>query len=229
LIETPAFYPYLSGRDNLRLRARLLRNGDKGTYTGRGIEEVLDLVGLSKRADDRFKKYSLGMRQRLGIAAALLGEPELLLLDEPTNGLDPRGITEIRQLIQNLGSRGDTTMVVSSHLLSEVEQVCTRFGIINGGKLVHESGIEEVRVRHRTITVRAEPSKNVGEAAERVGLSVIEEVVPEGVVRLTGDEEAIPLLAEHLVRAGTKIREIRLEHSSLEQTYLNLTGEEPSV
>jgi len=140
LIETPTFYPFLSGGDNLRVLAR---------YAGipeTRIAAVLEEVGLTARAGDRFRTYSLGMKQRLGIAAALLKDPELLILDEPTNGMDPAGMAEMRTFIRNLG-RGRRTVVLSSHLMSEVEQICDRVGVISKGRLVGEGTVEELRGR----------------------------------------------------------------------------------
>ena len=130
LIEGPALWPALTATENLRVLARL------GAHDESRIPELLDLVGLADRAGDRFGRYSFGMKQRLGIAAALLGDPELLVLDEPTNGLDPVGITEMRDLIGRL-SGGDRTVLVSSHLLSELEHVCDWLLIIDGGRLVY--------------------------------------------------------------------------------------------
>jgi ABC-2 type transport system ATP-binding protein len=140
MVEAPAFYPYLSGRDNLRVLAR---------YAGvpeRRVEAVLDQVKLTARAGDRTAKYSLGMKQRLGVAAALLKDPELLILDEPTNGLDPAGMAEMREFIRSLGS-GERTVVLSSHLMGEVEQVCDRVGVIRAGSLIAEGTVDELRGR----------------------------------------------------------------------------------
>src|SRR2546428_906786 len=131
MVETPAFYPYLSGRDNLRVVARYA-----GVPRSR-IEPVLQQVDLTDRAHHKFRTYSLGMRQRLGVAAALLKEPELLILDEPTNGLDPQGMVEMRELLRRLG-QGSHTVLLSSHLLGEVEQICHRAGVIQDGRLVAE-------------------------------------------------------------------------------------------
>ncbi len=130
LVETPLFFPNFSGRLNLRLLAETA-----GVPRPR-VEECLEIVGLRARADDRFKAYSLGMKQRLGIAAALLKQPRLLILDEPSNGLDPAGIREVRELIQRLGSDGHTTIFLSSHLLSEVQQVCDQVSILARGRCV---------------------------------------------------------------------------------------------
>ncbi|MBA2534282.1 MAG: ABC transporter ATP-binding protein, partial [Rubrobacter sp.] len=155
LVESPAFYPYLSGRDNLRVMAR---------YCGAPIprvDEVLGQVELSGRANDKFKKYSLGMKQRLGVAAALLKDPELLILDEPTNGLDPKGMADMRALIRRIG-RGERTVLLSSHLLGEVEQVCNRVGVIHRGKLVMEGTVDELR-SGGGILVKAEPLEKARE------------------------------------------------------------------
>jgi len=138
LVESPAFYPYLSGRDNLRVMARYCG------APGKRVDEVLGEVELAGRARDKFKKYSLGMKQRLGVAAALLKDPELLILDEPTNGLDPKGMADMRALIRRVG-HGDRTVLLSSHLLGEVEQVCDRVGVIHRGELVTQGTLDELR------------------------------------------------------------------------------------
>src|ERR671919_395563 len=137
LIETPTFYPYLSGRDNLRVLARYA-----GVPEAR-IASAIDQVDLTARAGDRFRTYSLGMKQRLGIAAVLLKDPELLILDEPTNGMDPAGMAEMRPFIRSLG-QGKRTVLLSSHLMSEVEQVCDRVGVISQGRLVGEGTVAEL-------------------------------------------------------------------------------------
>ncbi len=156
LIETPTFYPFLSGRDNLRVLAR-----HAGVSETR-IEPALAEVELTGRAGDRFRTYSLGMKQRLGIAAALLKDPELLILDEPTNGMDPAGMAEMRAFIRDLG-RETRTVLLSSHLMSEVEQICDRVGVISKGTLVGEGTVDELRGRE-SLWLRAEPL----EEAERV-------------------------------------------------------------
>jgi ABC-2 type transport system ATP-binding protein len=151
LIEQPSFYPYLSGRDNLRTLAA------SGLSTSRArVDEVLDFVGLSGRAKDKVKTYSLGMRQRLGIAAALLSDPELLLLDEPANGLDPAGIVAMRELLRYLTSTGKTVLV-SSHILPEVQQMADVVGIIDRGRLVREGPIAQMLAEGSHIRVRVLP------------------------------------------------------------------------
>lgn len=142
IVESPIFFPYMSGRDNLLNLARLHPNVP-GTERKARVEEALSIVGLSERGSDKVKTYSLGMKQRLGIAQALLGDPRLIILDEPANGLDPMGIRELRQLIQRLNQERRITFLVSSHLLDELQRICSRFVIIKEGKLVWEGTSRE--------------------------------------------------------------------------------------
>jgi ABC-2 type transport system ATP-binding protein len=217
LVESPAFYPYLSGKDNLRVIAR---------YAGAPrtrIAEVLETVELSGRAKDKFRKYSLGMKQRLGVAAALLKDPDLLILDEPTNGLDPKGMADMRALIRKLGS-GERTVLLSSHLLSEVEQICDRVGVIRKGSLVAEGTVAELRGREGLL-VRAEPLEEAAKIAER--LAGVEDVkVSDGVLRLAADPERAAQINAKLVNAGLRVSELRPAEQSLEEVFLELTGEE---
>ncbi|HET8872103.1 MAG TPA: ABC transporter ATP-binding protein [Gaiellaceae bacterium] len=217
LIETPAFYPFLSGRDNLRVLARYA-----GAPEAR-IEPVLEEVDLAARGSDRFGTYSLGMKQRLGIAAALLKDPELLILDEPTNGMDPAGMAEMRTFIRELG-RGRRTVLLSSHLMAEVEQIADRVGVISRGKLVGEGTVEELRGRE-SLWVRAEPL----EKAERVaqGLRAVEQVSRvDGGLRIAADPEAAAVINRTLVEAGIAVGELRHERASLEKVFLELTQQE---
>lgn len=142
IVESPIFFPYMSGRDNLLNLARLHPNVPGSERKAR-VEEALSIVGLSQRGSDKVKTYSLGMKQRLGIAQALLGDPRLIILDEPANGLDPMGIRELRQLIQRLNQERGITFLVSSHLLDELQRICSRFVIIKEGKLVWEGTSRE--------------------------------------------------------------------------------------
>jgi ABC-type multidrug transport system ATPase subunit len=216
IVEEPAFYPYLSGRDNLRVVARL------GGLPDDGIDRALDEVDLLGRADDRFKMYSQGMRQRLGVAAALLKDPELLILDEPTNGLDPAGMAEMRQLIRRLGS-GDRTVLLSSHLLGEVQQVGDRVGVISRGALIAEGTVDELRGRG-SVLVRAEPLDAAREGAEQVlGKGNVE--VVDGALRLASDPADIPRLNRELVLAGVAVTELRSVERTLEDVFLELTGD----
>jgi ABC-type multidrug transport system ATPase subunit len=188
-----------------------------------GIDRALDEVDLLGRADDRFKMYSQGMRQRLGVAAALLKDPELLILDEPTNGLDPAGMAEMRQLIRRLGS-GDRTVLLSSHLLGEVQQVGDRVGVISRGALIAEGTVDELRGRG-SVLVRAEPLDAAREGAEQVlGKGNVE--VVDGALRLASDPADIPRLNRELVLAGVAVTELRSVERTLEDVFLELTGEE---
>lgn len=217
MIETPAFYPYLSGRDNLRVLA-----GHAGVDE-RHIATVLTTVDLASRGRDRFQTYSLGMKQRLGVAAALLKDPELLILDEPTNGLDPAGMAEMRDLIRTLGQEG-RTVLLSSHLMGEIEQVCDRVGVIRHGQLVAEGTVDELRDRDRLL-VRAEPS----EQARRLIASVagVEDVtIVRGEIHVDSDPAAASEIARVLVQANVRLYELRVERASLEDIFLALTREE---
>jgi len=217
LIETPTFYPYLSGRDNLRVLARYA-----GVPESR-IPTVLDDVDLAGRAGDRFRTYSLGMKQRLGIAAALLKDPELLILDEPTNGMDPAGMAEMRPFIRSLG-RDDRTVLLSSHLMGEVEQVCDRVGVISQGRLVGEGTVDELRGREG-LWLRAEPLDEAQRLLE--GLRGVEEVErDDDGLRIAAEPAAAPTINRALVEAGIAVSELRPERASLEKIFLELTNEE---
>jgi ABC-type multidrug transport system ATPase subunit len=215
LVEAPAFYPYLSGRDNLRVLA-----GHAGIGPAR-VEQVLAEAGLSARAGDRVAAYSLGMKQRLGVAAALLKDPELLILDEPTNGLDPAGMADMRAFVRSLGERG-VTVLLSSHLMGEVEQVSDRVGIISGGRLVAEGTVAQLRGR-AALRVRADPL----EVATRVldGLPDVENVTRvDGALDLTIDPALAPEINRALVLAGIAVSELGVRRTSLEDVFLELTG-----
>ena len=217
LVESPAFYPYLSGEGNLKVMAR---------YSGvsnRRVAEVLETVELSGRAKGRYKKYSLGMKQRLGVAAALLKDPDLLILDEPTNGLDPKGMTDMRALIRRLGT-GERTVLLSSHLLSEVEQVCDRVGVIHKGHLISEGAVADLR-GGEALLVRAEPLGDAARIAERLeGVEGVER--KDGALRLTTAPERAAEINAKLVSAGLRVSELRPAGRSLEDAFLELTGGE---
>ena len=216
MVETPAFYPYLSGRDNLRVVARYA-----GVPTSR-IEPVLKLVDMTDRARHKFKTYSTGMKQRLGVAAALLKGPDLLILDEPTSGLDPQGTIEMRALIKEL-KQGGRTVLLSSHLLNEVELTCDRVGVIAKGKLVAEGTVDELRARSggSALLIRATPL----DQAQRL----VESLVP-GQVRVDGDTLLLSVdpsqaasINRRLVADGVDVSELRVSEQSLEDVFLELT------
>jgi ABC-type multidrug transport system ATPase subunit len=214
LIEYPSFYPFLSGRDNLRAL---------GLHAGAPearIEVVLDEVGLASRGGDRFGTYSQGMKQRLGIAAALLKDPELLILDEPTNGMDPGGMAEMRAFIRALG-RGRRTVLLSSHLMTEVEQICDRVGVISRGALVREGTVDELRGRE-SLWVRAEPIEQAARLLETVR-GVARVARNDGGLRIAVDPAAASTINRALVEAGIAVAELRPERASLEDVFLELT------
>jgi ABC-type multidrug transport system ATPase subunit len=221
MVETPAFYPYLSGRDNLRVLARHAGVGEDR------VEAVLDEVRLTDRADDRSRTYSLGMKQRLGVAAALLKDPELLILDEPTNGLDAAGMAEMRDFIRALG-KGGRTVLLSSHLMGEVQQVTDRVGVIRDGALITEGTVEDLRGR-AGLRVRAEP---LTEAARLIrAVPDVEEVTSvDGLLDVTVDTSRAPGINRLLVEAGVAVSELYPQRASLEDVFLELTksGEEPA-
>jgi ABC-2 type transport system ATP-binding protein len=214
LIEGPAFYPYLSGRDNLRVLAR------HGGVAEARVAGVLDQVGLSARAGDRSATYSMGMKQRLGVAAALLKDPELLILDEPTNGLDPAGMAEMREFIRSLAD-GGRTVLLSSHLMGEIEQVSDRVGVIRDGALVAEGTVAQLRGRPR-LRVRAEPQ---AEAARLIGeLPGVEAVTAgDGLLEVAVDTAQAAAVNRILVQAGVAVSAIYPHTASLEDVFLELT------
>ncbi len=215
LVESPAFYPYLSGRDNLYVMA---------TYAGVSparVDEVLDTVELTRRAGDKVRKYSLGMTQRLGVAVALLKDPELLILDEPTNGLDPRGMADVRAIIRKVG-RGERTVLLSSHLLGEVEQICDRVGIVREGRMIAEAPVHELRGREG-LAVRAEPLKEALSTAQMLP-GVEKAWVDDDMLRLLTDPGRVPEINAGLVRAGLRVSELRPVERSLEEVFLQLTA-----
>ncbi|WP_040833069.1 ABC transporter ATP-binding protein [Nocardia brevicatena] len=213
LIEGPGCYPYLSGRDNLRVLAR---------YRGLGrdaVEEALARVGLTARADDRYRTYSLGMKQRLGVGAALLGNPDLLVLDEPTNGLDPAGMAEMRALIAELAADGHTVLL-SSHMLSEVQEICDRVGVISRGRLLAQSTVTELR-GGASLLVRAEPAEVAFPAVQRaIGASAL--LTARG-IRIESGPDTAPAVARAVIDAGADLLELRVDERTLEEAFFEMT------
>lgn len=217
MIEAPAFWPYLSGRDNLRLLVRYCGLPDSRVST------VLAEVAMTEHAHRAVGTYSTGMKQRLGVAAALLKDPALLILDEPTNGLDPQGMVEFRSLIKNLGM-GDRTVLLSSHLLNEVEQICSRIGVIRRGTLVAEGTIDEIRGGTELI-VRAQPVDQARLALEKAyGADHV--TMRDGAFSLRVDMSQTAGIARSLVMSGIDVTELRPAERSLEDVFIELTGTE---
>jgi ABC-2 type transport system ATP-binding protein len=223
LVEGPAFHPYLSGRANLTRLDAADRYADPAT-AGRRIGAALERVGLSAAADKKYRAYSLGMRQRLAIAGALLRPRELLILDEPTNGLDPQGTREVRHLVASLAEDGQTVLL-SSHLLSEVEQVCDHLGVMSRGRLVAQGSLAELRasVPGAQVQITTPDTALAAEVLNRLGLP---EVRHEGDhVRARLDDHQPEVVVKELVDAGVRVRDFRGLSATLEDLFVSLTGE----
>lgn len=220
ILETPNFYPYMSGTSNLKIVADI-KNCDP-----KRIPEVLELVNLYERGKDKFKTYSLGMKQRLAIASALLNDPEVLVLDEPTNGLDPQGIAEIRELILNISQQGQT-IIIASHLLDEIEKVCTDVVVLKKGNLLFQGKVNELSVGNEEILIEV-ASKDLKELSEILQTypSVLEvkpndskTLLVKAKANLTTQE-----LNEFLFSQGIIVSHLVLKPKSLETQFLELTA-----
>ena len=219
LVETPLFFPNFTGRLNLRLLA------DVAGISRLRVEECLDLVALRDRGDDRFKGYSLGMKQRLGIAAALLKQPRLLILDEPSNGLDPAGIREVRELIQRLGRDGSTTVFLSSHLLAEVQQVCDSVTILARGTCVAAGPVHSVLTGGggAEMRVRVPDQRRAQQVLDEAGFSVSADADSLRVQGVADPAE----ITRALVRHRLYLTELSPVAADLESVFLELTQDQP--
>jgi ABC-2 type transport system ATP-binding protein len=222
LVEGPAFHPHLSGRRNLARLDAADRTADPRT-AARRIGRALERVGLTAAAGKRYRAYSLGMRQRLGIAAALLQPRDLLVLDEPTNGLDPQGTREVRSLVASLAHDG-TTVLLSSHLLSEVDQVCTHVGVMHVGRLVSQGTLADLRaVAAPRLRVRTSQPDRAASTLRGLGLSEVAVHSGEVVADVGGHEPEAVLRA--LVLDDIPVREFTVDSADLEDVFVALTGE----
>ncbi len=223
IVERPDMYKYLSAWDNLRIFARLSRKH----IPAERLHEVIELVGLKGREHDKVKAYSQGMKQRLGIAIALVHDPELLILDEPTNGLDPQGIAEMRELIKTLGTHMGKTILISSHLLYEIEQVATHMLIIHKGKKVVEGKVSELLNPNETIfEVRILPDDSIMDKLQEKGWGqYIVEGGNSSTLLFRMHPRKMPGLNKYLVEEKAHVLEIRSKHS-LEEYFLSLTNED---
>jgi ABC-2 type transport system ATP-binding protein len=218
IVEEPSFHPHLTGRENLRIVAAA-----RGPEAGGRIELALEQVGLTVRADERVKAYSLGMRQRLGIARCLLADPELLILDEPMNGLDPAGIQEFRGFVRSFVAEG-RTIVLSSHLLDEVEKTCDHVAIVDQGTIVAQGSIAELRgTAGRVVLIETDDVPR----ARRVLAEhrAVEKIVDDGAVLAVSlvDVDAVSELNRRLVDAGIAVSRIEPQQATLEQRFLEIT------
>lgn len=216
IVENPELYPYLTGWENLQHFARMLPN-----IKDERISEVTQLVGLSERIQDKVKTYSLGMRQRLGIAQALLGKPKVLILDEPTNGLDPSGIRDMRKFIRYLAEEEGLSVLVSSHLLSEIQLMCDRVAIISKGQIIHQESVETLLLQKERLIWRLSPAQK--------GIEILTEltdfVIEEGETVITNyNEVQVGEWNRSLVAAGITINEMSRKLPTLEDLFLEMTG-----
>ena len=222
MVETPTFYPYLSGRANLRYFQAIGRRGASAD-----IDRLLDLVDLGRRADSKFATYSLGMKQRLGIACALLGDPELVFPDEPTNGLDPAGVVEVRELIRDLG-RGGRTIVLSSHLLAETELVCDYVAVLSRGKLIVQGGITELL--HEKDSFWLGTTDDAAALALLSALPAVEHVVAcEGELVVTAPPARAAEITRALAEAGIYVTKLVPIRHTLESFFMEITGTDPTT
>ena len=223
LVEGPAFYPYMSGRNNLIRIDSADRNSTSSTRKQR-VDAALERVGLSNAAKKKVHAYSLGMKQRLGLANALLKPREILILDEPTNGLDPQGTREVRNLIRSLAAEG-ITIFVSSHLLSEIEQLCSHLAVMTAGKIVAQGSLAELRNESQTrLVLKADRIDELVDLLKTQGLSKLS-LKPDRVVVPVPSDFDVASLNQLLVKKKFMVSEIRLEQPSLEEYFVNLTGE----
>lgn len=222
LVEGPAFYPWLSGRDNLA-RMDAMGPGRSSATRSRRVIEALDRVGLGAAAGKKYGAYSLGMRQRLGLAAALLVPRRLLVLDEPTNGMDPQGTREIRHLVREVAAEG-STVFLSSHLLSEIEQVCSHVGVMHRGKLLMQGTLDELMaVSEPRLRVGTDDPGRAAKLLEGLGLQAIEQQGTDVVALLAGRKPEEVNRA--LVEAGIGVSLLVRQQASLEEAFVALTGE----
>ncbi len=220
IVENPEMYPFMSGWKNLLHYSRMIPG-----VTKERIEEVVRLVGLEGRMKDKVGKYSLGMRQRLGIAQALLHNPSVLILDEPTNGLDPSGIREIRAYIRRLAEEEGVAVIVSSHILSEMEMMCDRIGIIKNGELISIQTVNEAlqQTDKKEVSIEAEPLEEAKAALDE--LTDTKTVLAKEQLTLTIEKEDIPRVIAGLVAKNINIYSVNVNRSTLEDKFLDLIGE----
>ena len=222
LIESPSYYDHLTGLENMRIMQKLLNAPSKN------IEKALEIVRLQNAKDKKVRNYSLGMKQRLGIAMAILNFPKLLILDEPTNGLDPSGIHEIRELIKSFPKKYGMTVIISSHLLSEIDMIATEVGIITEGKLVFQDKLEKLHERgEASILIK---SDNLNTAKNILDINGIDSNIKDGYLVL-GDlqDSVVSRINSFLVNSGVNIYRIEKNQKSLEEIFMELTGKESTL
>ncbi len=216
IVESPDLYMYMSGYENLKLVANLYKNVDK-----QRIDEIVKLVGLENRIKDKVSKYSLGMRQRLGIAQAILHKPNLLILDEPTNGLDPEGIKEVKTLLKKLAEEENMAILISSHNLAELDTFCNKISIIKNGEVVETNDIDTFKkdVKNNCYILEVEDSSVISSI-----INYKMDILTEREIRVYIEKEEVPLLLKELVLRNVKVYSVAEENLSLEDAFLKKTG-----
>ncbi len=225
IVEQAAFYPFLTGEKNLEVIANV------GDHDPKRIPELLNRVGLTNHANKRLSSYSTGMRQRLGLSAALLGDPQLLLLDEPTAGLDPAGMHEVRTYLRELVDHEQKTVFLSSHLLAEVEQVCDRVAIIHRGEIIREGKVSDLLHGHTQLRIQVSPLPTAKRALEgnwEISASNVEKeshASESGWITLVTSKTEAPIIVRRLVDAGVDIYQLTTQSKTLEAYFLEATEE----
>lgn len=220
LIETPAFYGDMTAKENLEV-SRLVRN----IADTKCIDEVLKLVGLENVGKKKFKNFSLGMKQRLGIANALLGNPRILILDEPINGLDPMGIVEIRELLKKVNKEKDVTILISSHILSELSEIATCYGFIDKGKLIQEISSKDLEEKCKQyIEIKVNDASKTVTILERELKNIIYEVLPSNRIKIFNNLDRVGYINSILASNGVIIENIGVKTDSLEGYFMNIIG-----
>ncbi|EGT3616164.1 ATP-binding cassette domain-containing protein [Clostridium perfringens] len=222
IIETPAFYSFFTAKQNLEYY-RIQR----GIVGEKSIDEILEMVGLGDVGNKKFKKFSLGMKQRLGLALALLGEPELLILDEPTNGMDPMGIREVREVLLKLNKLNGVTILVSSHILGELSQLANCYGFLKDGKIVEEISEEELneKCRHHLL-IKVDDCKRASIILEQVLKNNSYEILPDGFIKVYRELDNPQRINRALVEGGVDVYSLERVGVNLEDYFINLIGGE---
>ncbi|MDQ0218191.1 ABC transporter ATP-binding protein [Peribacillus cavernae] len=224
IVENPEMYKFMSGYDNLKHYARMT-----GGVSSERIAEIVELVGLTQRIKEKVKTYSLGMRQRLGLAQALLHRPKVLILDEPTNGLDPAGIREIRDYLKKLAREENMAVIVSSHLLSEMEMMCDRIGIIQNGKMIDVQNVREIMQEDKqSYVINAKPLQKAYEVLKK-SFSEEDVIVSQQSIHIKGSKAEIPNVINKLVENEIEIYQVSPISKSLEDKFLEITGDKGGV
>lgn len=217
ILESPCFYPYLSGYRNLTIAARIKE------VSLQQVDPVLQLVDLHERKDDPFRTYSLGMKQRLAIASALLADPKVLILDEPTNGLDPQGIVEIRNLIRKIAATGKT-IILASHLLDEVQKVCSHFMVLRKGQKLYQGSVSEALTNQTVIQIGARDLEKVSHAVEKLpGVTSVEQA--DGILSIKAPGISTEAVNAFLIERGFVLNHLLEKGGSLEEQFLRILSE----